>query len=107
MPARIAGLDGLRALAIAWVMLFHAWIVGGLGDWDAIATPGWVGVDLFFVLSGFLIGGQVFAPLAAGARFSYADFYARRAFRILPAFLAVLAGEEGRAALRALGFEPS
>ena len=88
---RIPGLDALRAFAIAWTMLFHSWVVGGLGAWDALAKPGWMGVDLFFVLSGFLIGGQVFAPLAAGARFSYADFYTRRAFRILPAFLVVLA----------------
>jgi peptidoglycan/LPS O-acetylase OafA/YrhL len=91
MHARIRGLDGLRAVAIVWVMLFHSWSVGGLGRWDAIATPGWMGVDLFFVLSGFLIGQQVFAPLARGERFSYAGFYVRRAFRILPAFLVVLA----------------
>lgn len=90
-PHRIAGLDGLRALAIVWTMLFHSWLVGGLGAWDAVAQPGWMGVDLFFVLSGFLIGGQVFAPLARGARFSCRDFYTRRAFRTLPAFLVMLA----------------
>ena len=91
MHARIRGLDGLRAIAIVWVMLFHSWVVGGLGRWDAMASPGWMGVDLFFALSGYLIGQQVFAPLARGERFSYAAFYTRRAFRILPAFLVVLA----------------
>ncbi|MGY3266654.1 acyltransferase family protein [Lysobacter sp. HA35] len=91
MNERIRGLDGLRAVAIVWVMLFHFWLVGGLGRWDWLATPGWMGVDLFFVLSGYLIASQVFAGIARGDRFSYADFYTRRAFRILPAFLVVLA----------------
>ncbi|GAB1596656.1 acyltransferase family protein [Lysobacter claricitrinus] len=90
MNERIRGLDGLRALAIVWVMLFHSWVVGGLGRWDWLATPGWMGVDLFFVLSGYLIASQVFAGIARGERFSYVDFYTRRAFRILPAFLVVL-----------------
>ena len=50
-----------------------------------------MGVDLFFVLSGFLIGSQVLAPLARGERLSFGGFDLRRAFRILPAFVAVLA----------------
>jgi len=49
-----------------------------------------MGVDLFFVLSGFLIGSQVLTPLARGPKLSYGDFYLRRAFRILPAYWAVL-----------------
>ncbi|MBL8312071.1 MAG: acyltransferase [Burkholderiales bacterium] len=49
-----------------------------------------MGVDLFFVLSGFLIGTQVLKPLARGETFSFADFYWRRAFRTLPAYWAVL-----------------
>jgi peptidoglycan/LPS O-acetylase OafA/YrhL len=88
---RLPGLDLLRALAVVWVMLFHSYIVGGLGPFDALALPGWMGVDLFFVLSGFLIGGQVFAPLARGERPAFGDFYRRRAYRVLPAYLAVLA----------------
>ncbi|WP_369978774.1 acyltransferase family protein [Xanthomonas bundabergensis] len=89
---RYPGLDLLRALAIVWVMLFHSFVVGGLGpDWAWLSRYGWMGVDLFFVLSGFLIGGQVLAPLARGAPLRYGDFYLRRAFRILPAFAAVLA----------------
>ena len=89
---RLPGLDLLRALAVVWVMLFHSFVVGGLGpDWSWLSRYGWMGVDLFFVLSGFLIGGQVLAPLARGERLRFGDFYLRRAFRILPAFLAVLA----------------
>ncbi|MEO6103435.1 MAG: acyltransferase [Pseudoxanthomonas sp.] len=86
------GLDLLRAIAILWVMLFHSFVVGGLGDdWSWLSRYGWMGVDLFFVLSGFLIGGQVLAPLAHGGRMLFRDFYIRRAFRILPAFWVVLA----------------
>lgn len=89
---RLPGLDLLRAIAIVWVMLFHSFLLGGLGpDWSWLSRFGWMGVDLFFVLSGFLIGGQVLAPLARGAKLSFGDFYLRRAFRILPAYLAVLA----------------
>ncbi len=89
---RLPGLDLLRAIAIIWVMLFHSFVVGGLGpDWSWLSRYGWMGVDLFFVLSGFLIGGQVLAPLARGERPRFGEFYLRRAFRILPAFLAVLA----------------
>ena len=88
---RLPGLDTLRAVAVVWTMLFHSFLVGGLGDdWGWLQRYGWMGVDLFFVLSGFLIGSQVLAPLARGERLSFADFYLRRAFRILPAFWAVL-----------------
>lgn len=86
------GLDLLRAIAIVWVMLFHSYLVGGLGEsYSWLSRYGWMGVDLFFVLSGFLIGTQVLAPLARGGRLSFRDFYIRRAFRILPAFWVVLA----------------
>lgn len=89
--SRLPGLDLLRAIAVAWVMLFHSYIVGGLGPaFDPIAESGWIGVDLFFVLSGFLIGGQVLAPLARGEALRFGDFYRRRAYRVLPAYLAVL-----------------
>lgn len=89
---RLPGLDTLRALAVVWTMLFHAFLVGGLGDdWAWAQRYGWMGVDLFFVLSGFLIGTQVLEPLARGERLSFRDFYVRRAFRILPAFWVVLA----------------
>lgn len=89
---RYPALDLLRGIAIVWVMLFHAFVVGGLGpEWAWLSRYGWMGVDLFFVLSGFLIGTQVLMPLASGQRLDFTDFYLRRAFRILPAFLVVLA----------------
>jgi peptidoglycan/LPS O-acetylase OafA/YrhL len=96
---RAPGLDLLRAFAIAWVMLFHAWAMlstsYAIDAWHqpfaAFQSYGWMGVDLFFVLSGYLIGTQVLKPLSKGLSFSFADFYLRRAFRILPVFLLVLA----------------
>jgi len=75
-------IDGIRSLAILSVVLFHAGAPGLSG--------GFTGVDVFFVLSGYLIGGHIFGELQAG-RFSYLRFYQRRAKRILPAFYVVLA----------------
>ena len=92
MPTRLPGLDLLRAIAVLWTMQFHGFIVGGLGeDWHWLERYGWMGVDLFFVLSGFLIGGQLLRPLARGETPSLRAFYLKRAFRILPAFWVVLA----------------
>ena len=74
-------INGLRALAVLGVVVFHAdraWLPGGF-----------VGVDIFFVISGFLISRIILAQCAAG-RFSLAMFYARRAKRILPALLLVV-----------------
>ncbi|EIL92050.1 acyltransferase family protein [Rhodanobacter spathiphylli] len=89
---RLPGLDLLRSWAIVWVMLFHSYIVGGVGEhFSWLSNYGWMGVDLFFVLSGYLIGYQLLAPLARGEPLAWRDFYRRRAFRILPAFLVVLA----------------
>ena len=89
---RLPGIDLLRAIAIVWVMLFHSYIVGGLGpDFGWLSRFGWMGVDIFFVLSGLLIGTQVLRPLQRGERLSFGGFYARRAWRILPAFAVVLA----------------
>jgi len=74
-------IDGIRSLAILSVALFHAGVPGLAG--------GFTGVDVFFVLSGYLIGGHIFGELQAH-RFSYLRFYQRRAKRILPAFYMVL-----------------
>lgn len=88
---RFHGLDTLRATAILLVMLYHlnmqSLLPGLLGP---VALVGWVGVDLFFVLSGFLIGSQLVKPYLNGATPSLKEFYARRAYRILPAYLVVL-----------------
>jgi peptidoglycan/LPS O-acetylase OafA/YrhL len=75
-------------LAIAWVMVCHA---NGFGLIAATDYFGWMGVDLFFALSGFLIAGQLFRPIAQGEAPDYRGFFARRLLRTIPAYLAVLA----------------
>jgi peptidoglycan/LPS O-acetylase OafA/YrhL len=88
---RLPGLDFLRSIAIVWVMFFHTFLIGGLGpDWEWLTRFGWAGVDIFFVLSGFLIGSQWLQALQRGDSPSLGNFYWRRAWRILPAFAAVL-----------------
>src|SRR5437764_3411603 len=87
---RQPGLDLLRALAIIVVVVYHAGIMGFPLPGD-VHRFGWVGVDLFFVLSGYLIGGQLLAPLTHGSRIKVGQFFARRALRILPAYLVILA----------------
>jgi peptidoglycan/LPS O-acetylase OafA/YrhL len=87
---RRPGLDLLRAIAIVWVMVFHSYLAGWMGG-GVLRWSGWMGVDLFFALSGFLIGSQVFMPLAHGRHVDFVDFYLRRGFRTLPAFFVVLA----------------
>ena len=75
-------IQGLRAIAVGVVVLYHAG--------TPLLTGGYVGVDIFFVISGFLITGHLLAQLDAKSRISFADFYARRARRILPASFVVL-----------------
>ncbi len=74
-------IDGLRALAVLPVILFHAGF--------SVFSGGYVGVDVFFVISGYLITFILLREMAAG-RFSIIDFYERRARRILPALFVVL-----------------
>ncbi len=84
---RFHGLDTLRAIAILLVMLFHLNLQGMIpAVISPVAKVGWVGVDLFFVLSGFLIGSQLVKPYLTGGQPSLKDFYIRRLYRILPAF---------------------
>ena len=80
-PARMPALDGLRALAVAAVIGFHGgWFLGG-----------WVGVDLFFALSGFLITLLLLREQEGTGRIALGSFFARRAKRLLPALLLYLA----------------
>jgi len=88
---RLPGLDLLRAIAIAWVMAYHASSFGLVSRDIWIVKFGWMGVDLFFVLSGFLIAGQLLRPWANGRAPNYSRFFARRLLRTLPAYLVVLA----------------
>jgi len=88
---RFPALDGLRALAITMVFARHygGGAHGGLllRLFNDVRTYGWIGVDLFFVLSGFLITGILYDTQADSKYFK--RFFARRAFRILPVFYIV------------------
>jgi len=87
--SHLPALDGLRALAALWVVAFHATAFTG------VATPvirhGYLGVDLFFILSGFVLA-HVYAPVFARDGFSfYARYLCRRVARLWPVWLVVLA----------------
>lgn len=86
-PGRIPALDGVRAIAIALVIIFHTYQVQMELSPQAFPSPlmkiGWVGVQLFFTLSGFLIGGGIYEEIKK-ERFSLQTFYVRRFLRIVP-----------------------
>ena len=88
---RLPGLDLLRAFAIVWVMVYHASLfdLAPANNW--FVDFGWMGVDLFFVLSGFLIAGQLLRPWAQGRAPDYPRFFTRRLLRTLPAYLVIVA----------------
>lgn len=77
----LPALDGLRGLALVGVLLFHA---------DGLLPGGYLGVDLFFVLSGYLITCLLLAEHRANGRIDLYAFWARRARRLLPALLALM-----------------
>ncbi|MFA6226943.1 MAG: acyltransferase family protein [Candidatus Paceibacterota bacterium] len=74
-------IDGLRALAVLLVIIFHAF--------PTILAGGFIGVDIFFVISGYLISGIILKALENN-QFSYIDFYRRRIKRIFPSLILVL-----------------
>lgn len=83
-------IDGLRALSVVLVIIFHVrkdWLPGGF-----------VGVDVFFVISGFLITSLIYKEIESEGKFSFAGFYMRRFARLLPALIITLV------AVLALGF---
>jgi len=90
LDTRVRHIDGLRAIAILSVVFFHAGIPG--------FSSGFVGVDIFFVISGFLIINQIVDGIRAG-NFSVWEFYARRSLRILPLLLTVLVVSLGLSAV--------
>jgi peptidoglycan/LPS O-acetylase OafA/YrhL len=87
----VAALDGLRAVAVLSVVIHHAW--------GAALPGGWVGVDVFFVLSGHLITSLLVAEHASTGRISVSRFYLRRALRLLPALALALPLGVGLAAI--------
>jgi len=81
--ARYAGLDGLRAIAVTLVVVYHLFPQWWLGQ-------GFVGVDVFFVISGFLITSLLLRETDATGRIAYADFWRRRARRLVPALVTLI-----------------
>src|SRR4051812_38390961 len=93
LKGHVPALDGLRGFAILLVLLLHftpmgeaSTKIGAIGKW--IASAGGIGVDLFFVLSGFLITGILLD--AKGTPHFFRNFYARRTLRIFPLYYGVL-----------------
>ena len=76
---RVPGLDGLRGVAVVWVVAFHLW--------PDVVRGGWLGVSLFFTLSGYLILGLIDAEVSATGRLRLGRFMARRVRRLMPAGL--------------------
>jgi peptidoglycan/LPS O-acetylase OafA/YrhL len=76
-------IQGLRAIAVLLVLVYHAGV--------AFVPGGYIGVDVFFVVSGFLITGHLLSQLERKSKIDFVDFYARRVRRILPASMVVLA----------------
>jgi peptidoglycan/LPS O-acetylase OafA/YrhL len=110
----IPGLDGLRAFAVLAVMFYHfLYLAPRCTGWCArvqdISSWGWCGVDLFFVLSGFLITGILLDAKAKAAAHYFSSFYMRRALRIFPLYygvvLLVALGMHSAAASRFFGFD--
>lgn len=89
---RLYGLDTLRAIAIIIVLIYHyKVVVSSENIFGFMSQLGWTGVDLFFVLSGYLIGNQILSAFAKGQGFSLKLFYIRRILRTLPNYYFVLA----------------
>lgn len=83
------GLNHLRAFAILLVFFYH-YRMFDHPDWvDEYAAFGWTGVDLFFILSGFLISSQLFEQLKINNKININEFFVKRFFRIIPPYLAI------------------
>lgn len=93
--SRFGALDGLRFIAIAAVLFQHAPVRAQLGDGHIIFTRGFLGVDLFFVISGFLITALLLRERYRTGHISLRGFYWRRALRILPLYLVVVTAVGG------------
>ena len=83
-PGRVTALDGLRGIAVLAVLVFHAW--------PTFLRGGFVGVDMFFVLSGFLITTGLVRGVDAGRGVALGTFWMKRVRRLIPAMLMALVG---------------
>ena len=101
LPAHLPALDGMRGVAVLTVMSSH-FFQQAVGEATTplgrLVQSGWLGVDLFFVLSGFLITGRLLDT--RGRKNYYKNFYAKRSLRIFPLYYAALALVFGVAAIR-------
>lgn len=90
--SRLYGLDHLRTLAITLVFIFHYSRLFPHPGWmDLVSKFGWTGVDLFFVLSGYLISSQLFEGIATQNTIRSKEFFLKRLFRIVPPYIVVVA----------------
>ncbi|MFH4968047.1 acyltransferase [Gaetbulibacter sp. M240] len=91
-------IDGIRAIAILWVIILHVWFfqlnvfpetTQSIADFPLLAwiTRGDLGVDLFFVISGFLIGTILFKEFKKSSKINFKKFYTRRFFRLIPVYI--------------------
>jgi len=88
---RLHGLDHLRSVAIILVLLFHYKVYYGVPEWiNSFSSFGWSGVNLFFVLSGYLITEKLFSEYEKIGRIDFKGFYWNRFFRIIPAYITVV-----------------
>ena len=81
MISRVRQIDFLRAVAVILVLFRHHWV--GI---DVLQRIGWIGVDLFFVLSGFLVSGLLFSEYKRYGNIKAGQFLIRRGFKIYPLF---------------------
>jgi peptidoglycan/LPS O-acetylase OafA/YrhL len=101
MAGRVRQLDVLRGVAVLLVLVHHS--PGGEG---ARLRAGWTGVDLFFVLSGFLVSGLLFKEYLRSGRIRPGRFYVRRGLKIYPNFYTMLAVTSVALALARVAVEP-
>src|SRR3954452_19313690 len=88
MPRRNQALDLLRGIAVLLVVVSHYSVA--LPHPSVLLETGWVGVDLFFVLSGFLISGLLFSEFEKTGTINLKRFWIRRGFKIYPPFYALI-----------------
>lgn len=103
-PGRYESIDGIRALAVIWVIFFHTLFEWGNfvssetyeavvhSPWNWLWTKGYLAINPFFIISGFLIGDLLLSEYEKRGGIDLRSFYTRRIFRLAPAYYLVLAG---------------